>query len=132
MAVQPYTLLVDNVRMKIVQWTLTNGDTGQWYPWSGLYPEKFFQVYGTWGTGGTVIPEGTNEGYPGAVTNDLPTVTPAAPVQLRDSTHSLMSFAANGGDTLLQNPAQIRPHCTAGDGTTSLTVLLLLTINMRH
>jgi hypothetical protein len=123
MTERAYTLLVDNTRQKVVQWTgLLNGDTGQWYEYSGAYPEKFMQVFGTFGTGGSCKPEGSNEDPAGTVTY---------PIQLRDSSHTLIAFTAAGGDTILQNPRIIRPNVSAGDGTTSLTVLLHISINMR-
>ena len=41
MAVRSYTVIKDNVRMKVVKWTgLLNGDTGQPYEFSGKYPDK--------------------------------------------------------------------------------------------
>ena len=117
-----YTLVRDESRVKVIQWELTNGDTGQWYKYSGMFPDKFFQVFGTWGSGGSCKPEGTNEDY------DKP---PAKAVQLRDSTHTVLAFTSDGGDTLLQNPMMVRPNCSAGDDTTALTVLLCLTVPHR-
>lgn len=67
----------------------------------------FFQAFGTWGVGGSVQLEGSNDG------NHWAKLSPAA-------------LTADGVFAPLGNnevPKYIRPHVTAGDGTTSLTVI---------
>lgn len=68
------------------------------------------QVTGTFGVGGTVVIEGSNDG-----TNY---------VTLNDAGGAALSLTAAGLKAIRELPAYIRPRVTAGDGTTSLTVTL--------
>lgn len=97
-----------------------DSSTGQWTPLLNTddgAPATFvssgdrtFQVFGTFGTGGTVIAEGSLDGINW--------------FQLRDPTHTLISLTAAGGRAVLENVPFFRPRVTGGDGTTSLTCLL--------
>lgn len=114
MAERAYSVLVDKVNRKVIKWTgLGNGDTGQWYPYAGHYPDKTMHVYGTAGAGLHVKPFGSNE-----------IGAPAAGAQLYDATEELIDITTVPiVKTVLPNTNQIRPEVT-GDGTTSITVLL--------
>ena len=84
---------------------IPNGNQGaQW----ALKPSRsaFFQVTGTFGAGGSVRLEGSNDG-----TNWF-ALSPAA--------LTAAGFFAPLG--VLEYPKFIRPNVTAGDGTTALTV----------
>lgn len=110
------TLLNDGTRV-IIRWTgLLNGDTGAWVklPWHG---DKSAIAYGTFGVGGTVRVQGSNEIV----------AAPANPVNLQDppSTAAIGLTAANPVEAVLENTHQVRPNVTAGDGTTTLTVDML-------
>jgi len=89
-----------------LQWNaLPNGGAGQ-PSLVAQWRSAFFQVTGTFGSGGSVQMEGSNDG-----TNWVklsPTALVAAGL-----------FAALGVN---ERPRFIRPHVTAGDGTTSLNI----------
>lgn len=71
------------------------------------YRTAFFQVTGTWGVGGSIQLEGSNDNA------NWFKLSPAA-------------LTANGIFSPLgvtEVPKYIRPNCTAGDGTTALTVV---------
>jgi len=91
-------------------WTgLLNGDTGAPIDW-GAYADRSVQVTGTFGAGGSVQMEGSNDGSNFVALSDLRgsalAVTSAKIEQIEDCSY------------------QFRPNVTAGDGTTSLTVTL--------
>lgn len=90
---------------------LQNGDNGAPASIPGA-PDQTVQVFGTFGSGGTVIIEGSCEATP---SNWFPLVDPQG---------NPISFTAAGGELVLELVAHVRPRVTAGDGTTSLTVLL--------
>lgn len=102
----------------IFQWTgLTNrtSDTGD--PLNlPHFADRSVQVKGTFGTGGTVIMEGSNDRE-----SDTPTYFPLVDPQGND-----ISFTAAGGEQILETTYLIRPRVTAGDGTTDLTVTILV------
>lgn len=68
-----------------------------------------FQVTGTWGAGGALVIEGSNDG-----TNFF---------TLSDQANAALTLSANGLKTVRDTPMFIRPRVTGGDGTTSLTVI---------
>lgn len=68
-----------------------------------------FQVTGTWGAGGALVIEGSNDG------NTWFTLT--------DQANAALSLSANALKTVRDTPMFIRPRVTGGDGTTSLTVI---------
>jgi hypothetical protein len=102
----------------LVEWTgLVNGDTGEWIR-VPQFADKTFHAYGTFGVGGNVQIEGSNEDAPNvAGTNAGPLNDPGgSPINIT---------AANEIEAVLENPLWVRPKVTAGDGTTSLTVRML-------
>lgn len=98
------------------KWTgLLNGDDGA--PLSVekgavVFSDKTVQVTGTFGVGGNVIIEGSNSNASYKPLND-PQGTPLSTIT--DETVS----------TILENPADIKPRVSAGDGTTDLTVIIV-------
>lgn len=93
-------------------WTpLANGDDGNGAQYMGS-GDRSIQIEGTFGAGGTVIVEGTNDG-----TNWR---------QLKDATGTAISFTAAGIKQILENPVAVRPRVTAGDGTTAITATLVV------
>ena len=92
-------------------WTpLANGDSGTPYGMSG-FADRTVQIGGTFGTGGTVVVEGTNDGTNYATLND------PQGVAISKTSAALVGVA--------QITKFIRPRVSAGDGTTSITVTLL-------
>ena len=94
----------------LVTWTgLTNTTSDSGSPimesWRG---EKTFQAYGTFGTNGNVVIEGSNNGVDWS------------PLSNRQGTN--MTFTATGFNRSQDQPVFVRPRITNGDGTTNLTV----------
>lgn len=100
----------DFVDRSSTRWTLlANGDDGSPSSFLGS-GERVIQFTGTFGTGGTVIVEGSIDG-----TNWF---------QLRDPSSTLISLTAPGLRSVLETVPFVRPRVTAGDGTTSITAIL--------
>jgi hypothetical protein len=94
-----------------IQWTpMLNGDSGAPFQMPG-FADRSVQVTGTFGAGGTVLIEGSNDG-----TNYI---------TLNDPQGVAISKAAAGIFEISQICKLIRPRISAGDGTTSITVTLL-------
>lgn len=92
------------------QWAvLANGDDGTPLgpDWSH-YPDRSVQVTGTFGSGGTIVWEGSNDG-----TNWVTLNTPAGVA---------ISLTGAGLKQVLEGTLYARPRVTAGDGTTALVV----------
>lgn len=93
--------------------TFSGSDTGapvQLAAWS----EKTFQAFGTFGASGNVVIEGSNE-----ATNP----TNWSPISNRQGTTPFNLASATSVNTSQDRPIWIRPRVTAGDGTTSVTVI---------
>jgi hypothetical protein len=99
--------------MAITWGPMANGDVGAAVG-AGLnldtnnYTDVSLQVTGTFGAGGSVAMEGSNDG-----TNF---------VALRDPQGVTIAITAAGIKAVLEAVREYRPHVTAGDGTTALTV----------
>lgn len=106
--------------IKVFRWaSLKNGDTGEPLLWPA-YADKSVHVKGTFGAGGSLQLEGSND----------VDVTPDW-VVLRDpraGSNKLTFTVAAGADIqqIMENTYFIRPNVTAGDGTTDLTVTVLI------
>lgn len=101
----------DGSCLKIAWASMANGDTGA----AVRYPkhnDKSIQVTGTFGTGGSVAVEGSNDETNFAA--------------LRSPDSSTIAITSAGVRAVLENTVQVRPHVTAGDGTTALIVTMLL------
>lgn len=96
----------------IVQWTgLLNGDSGVPLDMIGS-ADRSVQVTGTFGTGGTVLIEGSNDGTNYAT--------------LHDPGGNALSLTSAQIVAVLEVSAYTRPRVSAGDGTTALAVTLLV------
>jgi hypothetical protein len=94
-----------------VSWTpLLNGDSGAPYAMTG-FADRSVQIGGTFGTGGTVLIEGSNDG------TNYATLADPQGVALSKTSAALVEIS--------QIVKFIRPRVSAGDGTTSITVTLL-------
>jgi hypothetical protein len=95
----------------IVWSPIPNGDDGQ--PWDTQdYPDVSVQVTGTFGVGGSLRIEGSNE------------ATPTNWGTLADPQGTALDFTAAKIEQVLENVRWIRPRVTAGDGTTALVATL--------
>ena len=102
----------------LIRWTgltKTTDDTGA--PLTlGQYADRSVQARGTFGSGGKVIMEGSND-----LKAETPTYAP-----LVDPNGNAIEFSAAGIEQILECSYLIRPRVTAGDGTTDLTVTLMV------
>lgn len=105
---------IGNASSRIITWanlTQSGGDVGAEVSWVG-FPDRAVQVAGTFGVGGAVVIEGSIDGN-----NWAP---------LTDPQGNALSFTAAKIEAVTELVRFIRPRVTAGDGTTSLTVSLIV------
>jgi hypothetical protein len=99
-------------KTKLVTWTgLLNTDDGAPAEWVD-YSDRCFQVTGTFGAGGSCTIQGSNDGTNWAA--------------LADPQGNALTFTSQRIEQALELPRYVRPLVTAGDGTTSLVVTLLM------
>lgn len=118
-AVKPITSGLGQVIQYI--WTLANGDIGG----AVGIPNNFdatVHVYGTFGAGGSVTLYGSNN------TDDLVANAPGSGdwIVLTDPQGNAITKTTASIEAVLEMPLYMGPKCTAGDGTTSIVVNLLL------
>jgi hypothetical protein len=98
--------------VKLVTWAgLLNTDDGAPAQWCD-YADRCIQVTGTFGTGGSLTIQGSNDG-----------VTWGA---LSDPQGNALTFTSSKLEQALELPRYVRPIVTAGDGTTSLVCTILM------
>lgn len=99
-------------QLQIVTWAaLTNATTDVGDAVELPYAKKLtVQIFGTFGTGGNLRFQGSNDGTNWAALNDV--------------TGTNLNFTAAGMEAAVELPRYIRPAITAGDGTTSLTCVV--------
>lgn len=101
---------------RIITWgPMANGDVGLPVEMPGR-ADRSIQVYGTFGAAGNCRVEGSNE----------PGTAPANYATLVDPQGNALDFTAAKVEQILELTHHIRPRITAGDGTTALTVQLLI------
>ena len=94
----------------LVTWSgLLNGDDGARVTLSD-FPDRTVQIVGTFGAGGSVNFEGSNNGTDWAV--------------LTDPQGNLITKTAAAMEFVTETPRYVRPRVTGGDGTTDLSVIL--------
>lgn len=94
-----------------VTWSsLANGDSGEAVE-ALKYSDRSIQFIGTFGTGGTIVLQGSNDG-----TNW---------VTLTDPQGNSISKTSAALEMVSELTRYVRPNVTAGDGTTSLTAILI-------
>lgn len=120
--------------LKRVYWQpLLNGDTGMpvnfpdWadrtiHVWSNQIDTAAVSVIGV---GGSVSIEGSND-YQPAITTDGDPVNAGTWVVMTDQNGAAMTYTALALKQMTEAPLWIRPHVTAGDGTTSCNVVLCM------
>jgi hypothetical protein len=82
------------------------------------HADRTVQVTGTFGAGGTLVWEGSNDGTNYAT--------------LTDQSDNNLSFTSAKIEQIMQVPLNSRPRVTGGDGTTSLTVTVVMRRNTRR
>ena len=113
MAVQPFVRSDGGgaTQVPLFTWAaMANGDTGK--PISIVdFPDRTVTFTGTFGAGGSATLEGSNDGV-----NFF---------ALKDPSGAVIAKTAAGGCVVVEHPLQIRPHVTAGDGTTAIVCILM-------
>ena len=113
----PPVRTLDQRGVYTVEWTpLTNVNVDGSPVANTRFSDRSVQVSGTFGAGGTITMQGTNQ-VDGAG-------LPINWATLFDQAGAALTFTAAGLKTVLQVSRFIRPLESAGDGTTSLTVTL--------
>jgi hypothetical protein len=106
-----------NARAVVVSWlALANGDIGVGPTGAATvslpaYPDRTVQITGTFGSGGSVNVEGSNDGG----------TTWAV---LTDPLGNALTFTAAGMKQITELPDLVRVNVTAGDGTTALNAYI--------
>lgn len=114
----PYTIIDLNDGVRQVKWAgIASGDTCTPFAAASTYPGKSVQVTGTFGVAGTAAIQGSNWG-PLESTPTYKTLT--------DPQMNALQFLSAGLEEIIENTALIKPTISGGDGTTSLTVRLVL------
>lgn len=90
--------------------TMLDGDTGLAVE-MGASADKTMQITGTFGAGGSVNIEGSNDGTNWEI--------------LEDADGGALTFTSADLQLIRDNPQFIRANCTAGDGTTDLDVTIV-------
>ncbi len=113
--------------MTIFWETLTNADDGA----PVMVPEfadKTIQCLGTPGAGAALSIEGSNGSLSGTAP-DIVEVAPSADASytiMTDVHGNAMTYAAAAMDAATENPKWVRPHVTAGDGSTDWDVCMVV------
>lgn len=110
-----------NILLNKVTWaSMANGDTGVNPSGtastgfaSAEYMDRSVQVKGTFGSGGTVLIEGSNDGG-------------ATWATINDAFGNALSVTSASIKQITEVVEMVRPRVSAGDGTTSLTVVLFM------
>lgn len=115
MAVRDYVatpISAFNEYSHVITWTgLLNGDSGEPLEMPGS-ADRSVQINGTFGSGGTVLIEGSNDGV--------------NYYTLNDPSSAALSYTAAKIESVLEITRYIRPRVSAGDGATSLVCSMLV------
>lgn len=99
-------------RARLVTWSgLLNTDDGSPVDWID-FADRCFQVTGTFGAGGSLTIQGSNDGTNWSA--------------LADPQGNALTFTSQRLEQALELPRYVRPIVTAGDGTTNLVCTLVM------
>lgn len=97
----------------VVEWpAMANGDVGQAFEGAAA-ADRSVHIYGTFGTGGTAVLKGKN-------------ASGATYTALTDPQGNAISKTAEAVETVTEITRYVRPEITAGDGSTALSVAMLI------
>lgn len=115
MAEISWTRTQDSRRTHRHVWVLGNGDTGQPISIPGA-ADMSFQVYGTFGAGGTIVLQGSLDVLASGATY----------FTMKDRGGNALSFTKADGGAVASIAAYIRPNVLVGTNTIALTAILLV------
>lgn len=122
MAVVTYSTEYSGRGIRVILWdALANGDTGSPYTVPANWSDRSVQVQGTFGVGGSVALQGSNN-----------VSTPSYGVLHKADGVTDANITDNEPVQLLENTMIVRPNVTAGDGTTSVAVRLSISTIARR
>jgi hypothetical protein len=103
---------LENSAATLIVWTgLLNGDDGSAVDWT-RYADRSVQFTGTFGTGGSISLQGSNNGTDWVILNDLQ--------------GSVVTKTSAGLEGVAELTRYVRPIVTAGDGTTNLVATMIV------
>lgn len=112
--ITPTTTRIPGGALKVVWSNMANGDVGSPVE-NAAYADRSVQVSGTFGAGGTAVIEGT--------------INESTYATLNDMGAAALSLTSAAIKSIMDVPVKIRPSITAGDGTTSITVAMIMRRN---
>ncbi|MCK5132394.1 MAG: hypothetical protein KAR40_09630 [Candidatus Sabulitectum sp.] len=108
----------ENLVNVLIKWSsLTGTDEGKWAKVATM-ADKTVHIFGEF-DGAAVIIQGSNEG---GRAGDTPNAANA--VTLVDPQGNQISVSSKAMETILENPAQIRPVTSGGGASTDITVII--------
>jgi len=103
----------EELSIQRVKWlAMPNGNTGDPVKF-GSWQDRTVQITGTFGAGGSVTIQGSNDDGSNWAT-------------LTDPLGNALTFTAAGMKQITELPILVRPSVTAGDGTTAINVWLAM------
>jgi hypothetical protein len=117
--VQPVYTRTGKAKTRKVSWTLANGDVGARVDMS-QYSDKTVDIGGTFGAAGSVTLRGSNQILP----DPTDVSATGAWAAVTDPQANAITKTAKALEAILENPTWMSPQCTAGDGTTAITVTI--------
>lgn len=118
MATRNWVTVVRTSTYVISTVTLGNGDVSDLLDLTG-YPDKTAHIFGTFGSGGTIHLRGRNSSTAG---------NPQALHRADSPTSTFSSVTAELLALILENPLYLYADVSAGDGTTSLNVVVVASV----
>jgi hypothetical protein len=101
----------------LITWTLLDLDDSGAPVELVDYPDKTATITGTFGVGGSITLQGSNNNTDWFA--------------LTDGQGNAITKTASGMELIVENPRYVRPLVTAGDGSTNLTVQILCRRSVR-
>lgn len=117
--VAPVYTRIGKPGMRMVSWTLANGDVGDPVDMSE-YTDRTVDIGGTFGVGGSVTLRGNN-----AATKPNPASSATVWAPVTDPQANAITKTSKALEAILEAPRWTSPECTAGDGTTAIVVTMI-------
>lgn len=119
--VQPVYTKTNMAGVRVVSWTLANGDVGAPVAMP-RHGDKTVDIGGTFGAGGSVTARGSNSTSTPDPTDVAATGVWAA---LTDAQGNAITKTGKAIEVVEENTYWYSPYCSAGDGTTAIKVTIV-------